>query len=136
MNRALFCAPLIAATFLLVACATTDSSTGNAKFTKVSLVEAKELFDRGALFIDLSDDLEFKNGHVKGAINLDWNKNFGEEELASIADKDREIVFYCYAQCYLSSAASEKASSWGYQLVFQFVEGYPKWKSAGFPTEN
>ena len=136
MNRAFFCAPLIVATFLVTACTTTDSSIDNAKFTKVGLAEAKELFDRGALFIDLSDDLEYRNGHVKGAVNLDWNEKFGEEELASIADKNREIVFYCYAQCYLSSAASEKASSWGYQMVFQFAEGYPKWESAGFPTEN
>ena len=136
MSRYLASTALIAMIFIVAACATTDSSKGKASYTKATISKAKELFDRGALFIDVSDDLEYENGHIKGAINLDWNKTFSEEELSKIAGKNQEIVIYCYEQCYLSRQASAKAVSWGYEKVYQFYDGYPKWKSAGYPTEN
>ena len=37
--------------------------------------------------------------------------------------------------CGLSIKASRAATSWGYEKVYHFYEGYPAWKSAGYPVE-
>ena len=127
MKKALIYLSLVGTLVALSACTTS--------YTRVDLATAKALFDREVLFIDVRGS-EYRAGHIRGAVHLDWNETFGETELSKIANKDQEVVLYCYGSCYISRAASSKAVSWGYQKVYQFPGGYPKWKSAGYPIEN
>ena len=134
MKKAISILSLLTALLVVSACATTAPPNGEADYTRVDLTTAKTLFDRDVLFIDMRG-MEYNEGHIRGAIHLDWNKTFSEVELARIASKNQEVVLYCYGSCYISRAASSTAVSWGYEKVYQFEAGYPKWKSAGYPIE-
>lgn len=48
----------------------------------------------GALLVDVRSEEEFNEGHLDGAINIEWDKT--DELIAAIGeDKQREVVFYC-----------------------------------------
>ena len=56
----------------------------------VSLINKNKL-PKDILLVDVRDKKEFKKAHLKGAINLPFNKNFSISSLP----KDRLIFFYC-----------------------------------------
>ena len=56
--------------------------------------KAWPMIDSGALVIDVRSKEEFDEGHLDGAINIEWNKT--DELIAAIGDdKQRQVVFYC-----------------------------------------
>lgn len=119
----------------LSACSMNDPSTENIGVTKVDAAGAKALFDRAVPFVDLRG-ATYEDGHIPGAVHLDWNKTFSEAELAKVAGKNQEVVFYCGGPtCYRSPQACRLAVSWGYEKVYHFRDGFPGWKSAGYPVE-
>jgi rhodanese-related sulfurtransferase len=112
---------------------------------KVSLLEvpgaitvdvelAKALFDRGVTFIDVLPDNSWRDGHIPGAIHLDFKDAFTEASLSAVVDRGQEVVIYCLGpRCLRSSEASARAVSWGFKKVYYFREGLPAWKAAGYP---
>jgi rhodanese-related sulfurtransferase len=128
---------LVAALLALVACATTDSSNGKPRYTKIDATTAKELFDRGVLFIDVRTQGSYDDGHIPGAVNLTWTSGFSENGLAKVASRDQEIVIYCYGiSCEMSAKATESAIALGYQEIYYFIKGFPAWWDAGYPIEQ
>ena len=126
---------LIAALFVVSACATTGSSNGKSKYKVVDVTTAKVLHERNAMFIDVRDKHWFDEGHIPGAVNIPFSR-FNDSNLAKVASKDQEVVFYCYGiTCELSNKASNRALSWGYDKVYYFMKGYPGWLDAGYPVE-
>ena len=102
----------------------------------VSSVEAKALFDRGAIFIDPRGDADWDAGRVPGAIHLALRGGLTEERLSEVADRDDPLVFYCNGiKCGVSSKACAKAVSWGFTNVYYYREGFPAWEAAGYPIE-
>ena len=56
--------------------------------------QAWPMIQNGALVIDVRSAEEFAEGHLDGAINIEWNKT--DELIAAIgSDKQRQVVFYC-----------------------------------------
>ena len=136
MKRALSALSLIAALLALSACATTGSSNGKSKYKVVDVTTAKVLHERNAMFIDVRDKHWFDEGHIPDAVNIPFSR-FNDSNLAKVASKDQEVVFYCYGiSCELSDKASNRALSWGYQKVYYFMKGYPAWLDAGYPIEQ
>lgn len=102
----------------------------------VSAAEAKALFDKGVLFVDVRKDADWDAGRIPGAEHLDIKSKFTAEALASLAAKNEEIVIYCNGpKCMRSSQACAKAVEWGFTNIHYFREGFPSWKSAGYPVE-
>jgi len=98
--------------------------------TKIDVNTAKSLHERGVKFFDARSYFSWKQSHIPGAINLQLDK------LMERLDKDEEAVFYCGGtDCKLSANASAYALTQGYEKVYYFAEGYPGWKSAGYPLE-
>ncbi len=98
--------------------------------TKIDVNTAKSLHERGVKFFDARSYFSWKQSHIPGAINLQLDK------LMERLDKDEEAVFYCGGiDCKLSANASANALTQGYEKVYYFAEGYPGWKSAGYPIE-
>ncbi len=101
-----------------------------------SVEQARELYDQGAVFVDVRNPRLYARKHIPGAFHLDLKYNFDEEKLAAIAKKDQPIVIYCSGvKCGRSYRASEKAVSWGYTKVHYFRGGIVDWKKAGYPVE-
>jgi rhodanese-related sulfurtransferase len=104
--------------------------------TTVSVSEAKELFDQGALFIDPRGDADFDAGRVPGAVHLPLNGVLSEGALSEVAKKDETLVFYCNGiKCGVSAKACAKAVAWGFTDIRYFREGFPGWEAAGYPVE-
>ena len=127
--------PMIAA-LLAVSVAQADSPTDVECVTTVDVATAKTLFDRGVPFVDVRNDRYYGAGHISGAAHLRVSTAFSKSALADVASKNQEVVIYCDGpRCPASSEACEMAVSWGWQKVYYFRDGYPGWKTAGYPTE-
>ena len=100
-----------------------------------SVIQAKELYDQGAVFIDVRNPRLYAKKHIPGAFHLDLKHDFDEVKLATITKKDQPIVIYCSGvKCSRSYRASAKALSWGYSKVHYFRGGIVDWKKAGYPV--
>ena len=104
---------------------------------KVDAAAAKALHDEGATFVDVRGGMNYREGHIPGALDLDLNFVLSEETLSQYVGKDQDVVFYCFAiYCPYSAYAAAKALVWGYTEVFRFDGGYPGWVDAGYPVES
>jgi TolB-like protein/class 3 adenylate cyclase/rhodanese-related sulfurtransferase len=101
--------------------------------SKIEVVKAKALSDRGVTIIDVRDAGAYAKGHIPGAVNLDLNLDLTEGNLAKTVNKDDEVVFHCWGEpCKYSAMACAKAALWGYTRIHYFDGGFPAWKAAGF----
>lgn len=105
--------------------------------TTVDLVEARQLHEQGAVFIDVRDQGAFQLGHIPGAVHLDFNDDaFVVLYVSDALDRDTPIVFYCDSALASSGAmASFFAANWGYKNVYFFRDGYYSWMASDFPIQ-
>ncbi|MEO5373754.1 MAG: rhodanese-like domain-containing protein [Alphaproteobacteria bacterium] len=102
----------------------------------VDAAKAKELFDKGAAFIDPRKDADWDAGRIPGAHHLELDKVLTKDSLAKAAKPDDPVVFYCNgAKCMVSPKAIAQAVEWGWKKIYFFRTGFPAWKAAGYPTE-
>lgn len=66
-----------------------------------------------------------------GELNERWTDYF-QTHLQRITqgDKQRAIVVYCTADCWMSWNAVKRANQWGYQQLYWFAEGTDGWREA------
>jgi phage shock protein E len=56
--------------------------------------KAWPMIENGVLVIDVRSEKEFSEGHLEGALNIEWDKT--DALAAAIGDdKQRQVVFYC-----------------------------------------
>lgn len=104
--------------------------------TTVDTTKAKQLFDHGALFVDVRRDSDWDNGRMPDALHLELKKVFSKESLSAEAKIDDPIVIYCNGEkCLRSSKATVLAVEWGFKKVYYYRDGFPAWKQASFPIE-
>ncbi|MFT5208150.1 MAG: rhodanese-related sulfurtransferase [Candidatus Omnitrophota bacterium] len=102
----------------------------------ITAQEAKALFDRAVIFIDVRKDSDWDNSRIPEATHIELKKAFTEESLGKVIAHGDEVVFYCNGiKCLRSSIASEKAVGWGYEKVYYFRKGLPAWQKEGYPVE-
>lgn len=102
----------------------------------IDAAQAKALFDKGTLFVDVRSDKDWAAGRIPDAVHIELKKVFSEATLGKEAKKSDPIVIYCNGvSCHRSSKATAQAVGWGYTNVNYYRLGYPDWKSAGYPTE-
>lgn len=104
--------------------------------TSVDAAQSKDLFDKGALFLDVRSNKDWDAGRIPDAVHIELKKKFNEQSMSSEVKKAEPVVIYCNGpSCLRSSKAAAMAVGWGFTKVYYFREGYPAWKSAGYPTE-
>jgi len=135
-----FTSILLAAVFSLVF--TTSAQAGKVSpmtvegAKSVSAAEAKALFDKGVIFLDVRSDKDWAAGRIPDAVHIELKKKLNEASMGKEIKKSEPVVIYCNGEsCTRSSKASAKAVGWGYSKVYYFRDGYPAWKSAGYPVE-
>jgi TolB-like protein/class 3 adenylate cyclase/rhodanese-related sulfurtransferase len=110
--------------------------------TRVNAEKAKQLYDRGAQFIDVFRAHVIE--HVPGAHKLIWSRrthsiavprDFSERRLLEIANKTQETVIYSSGSDSYAALASAYAVNSGFQKIYYFQGGIDAWKMAGFPVE-
>jgi rhodanese-related sulfurtransferase len=104
--------------------------------TTVDTTKAKQLFDQGALFVDVRRDSDWDSGRIPDALHLELKKVFSQQSLLGEAAINDPIVIYCNGEkCLRSSKATILAVKWGFKKVYFFRDGFPAWKQASQPIE-
>jgi len=102
----------------------------------VNTIEAKKLFDQGAVFLDVRSNRDWEAGRIPGSKHLELKKVFNQQSLLTVARPDQKLVIYCNSTgCTRSSKASKKVVNWGYTSVYYYRMGFPTWQSKGYAVE-
>jgi rhodanese-related sulfurtransferase len=103
----------------------------------IDIDTAKELWEGGAIFVDVRDKLAFDAGRVPGAIHLDLHVDFNEDRLSEIVDRNDKVVLSCWGEnCPYAAHACAMAVTWGFTQVSYFAEGFQAWSASGYPVED
>ncbi len=95
----------------------------------------KGLSNKDVQLLDVRTAGEFRNGHIKGSLQANWNneKEFADR-IASL-DKNKPVYVYC-----LSGGRSRAAAVWmlenGFKTVVNMNGGLNSWKRSGKPVEG
>ncbi|MEZ5823716.1 MAG: PQQ-dependent catabolism-associated CXXCW motif protein [Geminicoccaceae bacterium] len=116
----------------------------------------KAMIDAGAVAIDVSVDMKGQLDRDDGTWFLAeprmtlpgaiWLPEVGrgvidaliagylERQLARLAfeNRDRPLIFFCIADCWMSWNAAQRAAALGFREVFWFAEGTDGWLDEGF----
>jgi len=112
-------------------------SCGSSSSSKVNNVDAKAFQqsiqkEAGAILLDVRTPDEFNQGHIEGAVNINFNdKNFGSQVMA--LDKTKPILVYCLSGGRSGEASGMLAAN-GFTNVTQLNGGLLAWKGANLPV--
>ncbi len=107
--------------FTLVACS--QKTVGSEPITKIDLNDLD-----GAYLVDVRTPEEYGQGHLDGAVNIDWFAPDFAERFQDVP-KGRTIYVYCKMGG-RSAKAQEKLRSMGYDHVVNLEGGYDAWMAA------
>lgn len=88
----------------------------------------------GAQLVDVRTAAEYANGHISGALNLDWTGGQLEERAAEL-DKSKPVLLYC-ASGRRSAAARQYLKDRGFHDAVDLAGGISSWTAAGKPIEH
>ena len=93
----------------------------------------KGISDQKAIIVDVRRPEEFKEGHIKGAINVNWQNPEEFKEKTAKLDKSKPVYLYC-----LGGVRSDKAADYllqsGFKTVIALDGGIKAWNEAGKPV--
>lgn len=102
-----------------------------AQVRTVTVHELEPLLDESLLLIDVRTDLEYDQGYIPGAVNINFfSKDF--EARVSEFDRGRPVYLYCRTG-HRSVTAAEKLISMGFREVYSLEGGILRWQRARKP---
>ena len=93
---------------------------------------AELMNDPNVVILDVRTAEEFNEGHLEGALNIDWKQDGFMEKAKVALPKDRTIAVYCRSGR-RSASASESLTAEGYKAV-NLKGGILAWKEAKKPV--
>lgn len=118
---------LLTLLFILSGCASAPS----ALIATVSPLEAHELV-AAAVVLDIRTPDEFAEGHLEGAINLDFYAADFADQIGAL-DRDARYVVYCRSDN-RSGQAMDLFRELGFAEVYEIDGGVGAWVGAGLPV--
>jgi thioredoxin len=85
--------------------------------------------------LDVRTPGEFFGGHIKNALQADWNDEKEFERRLAFIDKTKPVYVYCLAGG-RSAAAATKMRKLGYSNVYELKGGTNAWRAANKPLEG
>lgn len=126
------CSILIICLLLLAAlsgCVDSTKPPEKAQYIDITVQQAKEMIDRGEVFIlDVRTQEEYNAGHIKGSTLIPvqvLDKRFNE------LPKDRKLLVYCRTG-HRSVQASEILVNNGFKEIYNMKGGIVEWTNAGY----
>lgn len=103
-------------------------------YRRVSVEEAREMQQEGALIVDVRRPDEWVAGHASGAVHLPVDDVLTEAEAR--LPKSQDLLFICAAGV-RSGLAAEMASALGFdaERLYNIEQGTPAWIDAELPTD-
>jgi rhodanese-related sulfurtransferase len=103
--------------------------------THVKAGEAEKLVKEGKVqVLDVRTADEYKEGHIKGAKNIDFTENNFETEAAKL-DKTKPWLVHCGGGG-RSTKSLEVLQKLGFQHIYHLDGGLKGWKAEGKPVEK
>jgi rhodanese-related sulfurtransferase len=123
---------LLICTLLFLAGCGTSAQTGK----EVNADEfEKGMSGKDIQLLDVRTAGEYRNGHLKGALQANWNNTKEFEERVVALDKSKTVYIYC-----LSGVRSHDAAGWmrskGFSNVVELKGGFSSWKAGNKPVEG
>ena len=114
---------------------TSCSNAQNQSFDNMNVAEfADYLKNDDVQLLDVRTPDEFSEGHISGAMNIDWyDDNFITDAVKSL-DKTRPIAIYCRSGK-RSAAAAQKLTEKGYKVT-NLTGGIIAWDEAKMPVKK
>jgi rhodanese-related sulfurtransferase len=85
--------------------------------------------------LDVRTAGEFQNGHIKNALQANWNDKVEFSRRAEHVDRNKPVYVYC-----LAGGRSAAAAKWlrenGYKDVFELNGGMNAWRAGSKPVEG
>lgn len=111
------------------------SSYANASenIQNVSAQEAAVLLneDKNIVVLDIRTPKEFNEGHIEGAINIDFYANSFEKDIAKL-DRNTGYILHCRSGG--RSGKSEKLLiELGFTKIYHMNDGFKGWRAANLP---
>lgn len=94
--------------------------------------DAKIKGDPTAPLIDVRTPDEFSQGHLPNAVNIDWNGNNFNTQIAAL-DKTKPVYVYCLSGA-RSGSAADKMRTDGFTEVYELSGGIKQWKAENRPV--
>ena len=88
--------------------------------------------DASAQLLDVRTPKEYAEGHIPGAINIDWQAEGFTEAVKEQLDPSRPVLIYC-RRGRRSAEAAVVLDSLSYK-VYNLKEGFIEWKNANVPV--
>lgn len=85
-----------------------------------------------AQVLDVRTPEEFREGYIKGAINIDWQGSDFNSKVTKL-DKAKPVFIYCHSGRRSSSAASEMRAM-GFKEVYELKDGIMGWQAFDLPV--
>ncbi len=119
---------------LVGCCPTTPTSNG---VVDVTVTEANNLIqqfegDANFVILDVRTAAEFAAGHIADAVNLDVRSGTFATDIGAL-NKSKAYLVYCLGGV-RSGEATDIMSAQGFDNLYDMVDGYSGWTSAGLPT--
>lgn len=100
----------------------------NTYVTTLTVDEAKIILaeDPDAVFLDVRTPEEFRDGHVEGAVLINFFDINFKQQVAAL-DKDKPVYIYCRSG-HRSRKAGLILTQMGFKEIFDIEEGYTGWE--------
>lgn len=95
----------------------------------------KDLQQGDVQLLDVRTAGEYRTGHIKKALQANWNDQKEFAERTTALDKQKPVYVYCLSGP-RSSAAAEWLRANGFQQVVELKSGFNGWKRNGKPVEG
>ena len=100
---------------------------------EVTVEDAQERMNDGAILIDVREDNEWDAAHAAGARHM--SRGIIERDIIqTVPDKNTELILYCGGG-FRSALSADMLQRMGYTNVFSMAGGWKAWKEAGAPVE-
>ena len=106
------------------------------KIVQVTSNQVSSLLEKNKKWIvlDVRTPAEFKEGHIKNAINIDINADDSHQKIDKLNKKARYIV-HCRSN-HRSGVAVEYMNKQGFKTIYQMSDGYTGWSANNKPIEK
>lgn len=93
----------------------------NIDSTDITMAQLKQIQKNGAIIIDVRSPLEYKEGHIGGAISIP-EYEIRNRITECLKDKNEQVVLYCQSG-YRSKKAQRELNKMGYKNVLNLYNG-------------
>jgi phage shock protein E len=95
--------------------------------TEVNSLQANTLLQKDSklIVLDVRTAEEFKEGHIKGALNIDIRQEDAFRKIDKL-DKNAKYLVYCRTN-HRSGMAVDHMIQSGFKHVYQMMDGFPGW---------